>query len=142
MSVLGRLAGLAALTCLLLAGCANSRVDTRTLHYIDGELVSSRPVSPRGYEAYIRARLALESDPADLERASAMIDIALQLDPHAPHLWTTRAEIAERSGNLNDALVYVKRALELSPEYPPAQEMLVRLGTSDVARTEAGSGSH
>jgi cytochrome c-type biogenesis protein CcmH/NrfG len=120
------------------AGCASHRVDARTLHYVDGELVSSRPISPRGYEAYLRARLALESDPPQLEHAAAMIDIALQLDPQEPHLWLTSAEVEERSGDMDAALTAVRRALELRPEYAPAQEMLVRLGGAGVASAGVG----
>lgn len=130
------LALLALLGCF--AGCASQHADARTLHYVDGELVSSHPVSPRGYEAYLRARLALESDPPQLEHAAAMIDIAIQLDPHEPHLWLTQAEVEERSGDIDAALASVKHALELRPKYAPAQRMLVRLGGEGVASAGVG----
>ncbi len=138
-----RLAWVFALLGLAMTACAAAGADTRTLHYIDGELVSSRPVSPSGYEAYVRARLALESDPARLDEAGEMIDVALRLDPHAPHLWTTRAEIAERAGDIDAALASAQRALELEPDYPPARHLLVRLGGSGVASTaRPGAAGH
>lgn len=127
----GCLGGLA----IVLGACASSGADTRTLHYVGDDLVSSRPVSPGGYEAYLRARLALEHDPPALEEAAAYIDVALRLDPYEPHLWTTRAEIAHRAGDLDGALASVKRALELQPEYAPAQTLLVRIGGHEVAAT-------
>lgn len=123
---------------LALAGCVSSGADTRTLHYIGDDLVSSRPVSPGGYEAYLRARLALEHDPPALDEAQTYIDVALRLDPHEPHLWTTRAEIAQRAGDLDAALVSVRRALELRPDYAPAQSLLVRLEGGEVAAAADG----
>jgi tetratricopeptide (TPR) repeat protein len=133
-----RIAGLFGLLLSLYGqGCARNSADPRTLHYIGDDLVSSRPVSPGGYEAYLRARLALERDPPALDEAAAYIDLALRLDPYEPHLWTTRAEIAQRAGDLDGALASVRRALELRPEYAPAQTLLVRLEGGKVAATTA-----
>jgi Tfp pilus assembly protein PilF len=118
---------------LCLAACASSAPSSRALHEVDGELVYSRPVSPAAYAAYLRARLAIEQDPPDLEGAREQIDVALRYDPNEPHLWTTRAEIDERRGAPEEARMAVERALELRPGYAPARALMARLGRSDTA---------
>lgn len=112
------------LALFVLVGCAPARANGRALHLVDGELVHSRPVSSAAYEAYLRARLALEANPPDLALAQTSIDRALELDPRDPQLWTTQAEIAARSGEDERALVAARRALELRPGYPPAHRLL------------------
>ena len=97
-------------------------------------MVSSRPPPPAAYEAYLRARLALDGEPPQLEEAQRSIERAIRYDPRDPHLWATRAEIEERSGRLDRAASSARRALVIRPGYPPAQEVLVRVeGAGDSA---------
>lgn len=111
-----------------LSGCAASgEPSARSLHRVDDVLVSSAAPHPRAYEAYLRARLAFELDPPDLERASSQIDVALQYDPFDPHLWTTRAEIFAARGDVDEARRSLDEALALRPGYAPAQAVLRRL---------------
>ena len=116
--------------CLLACAAACGRPHPASLHVVDGEVVSSRPAAPRAYEAYLRARLELESDAPDLDRALRSIDLALRYDPKDPHLWTTRAEVNSRGGDLEAARVDLERALTLSPGYEPAQQLLAQIGTT------------
>ncbi|MFV8751156.1 tetratricopeptide repeat protein [Nannocystaceae bacterium ST9] len=105
-------------------GClADGFAKTRRLHYIGDELVSSDPVPPFAYEAYLRARLALDRNPQDLAAARTHIDEALRWDPDEPQLWTTRAEIAWLAGDFSTAEASIARALELRPGYPAATRM-------------------
>ncbi|MEX1369260.1 MAG: hypothetical protein AB1Z98_39390 [Nannocystaceae bacterium] len=99
----------------------------RTLHEVDGQVVSSPPPSPAAYEAYLRARLALDRDPPQLEDAQRYIERAIRFDPREPHLWTTRAEIEERAGEPGKAAVSARRALAISPGYGPAEQVLARV---------------
>jgi Flp pilus assembly protein TadD len=117
-------------------GCAGRDVDSRTLHYVAGELVTSHPVSPHAYEAYLRARLALDAEPPDLGRAAAMIRAALELDPQEPQLWTTLAEVQERAGDRAGAVRSLDRALALRPGYGPAERMIARLEGREMARRQ------
>lgn len=117
------------------AGCASGGPSYRALHLLHGEEVYSRPVAGYAYEAYLRARLALEEEPPRLAEAQAYIETALQYDPRDPHLWTTQAEIAARSGDAGQALSAADRALRLSPGYPPAAAVVARIegrGTPQV----------
>ena len=118
---------------LLMGACASTAPSSRALHEVDGELVYSRPVSPAAYAAYLRARLAIEQDPPDLDDARNQIDLALRYDPNEPHLWTTRAEIDQRRGAPEEARMALERALELRPDYAPARDLMARLGGSDTA---------
>lgn len=111
---------------LALTACA-SQPDSRTLHVVDGELVQSDAPPPAAYEMYLRARLALDNDPPDLEAALGFIDRAILFDPQSPQLWVTRAEVREQLGDKEDARASLARALELDPGYEPAREMLGRL---------------
>lgn len=123
--------------CLLVVACAGTRPTYRSLHLIDGQEVHSRPVAAFAYEAYLRARLALERNPPGLQEAQTYIETALQYDPRDPQLWTTRAEIAAQFGDSGAAQLAVDRALELSPGYAPAAALTGRIapsGQSSVAR--------
>ncbi len=86
-----------------------------------GRLVESPPASPLSYEAYLRARLALEF--GDLQTAAQEIEFALSLDPRDPQLWTTRAEIARLRGDEVRERESLDRALKLRPGYTPALEL-------------------
>ena len=112
---------------MLGGGCAVQGPHPRALHYVDGELVYSRPATSASYEAYLRARLALSVEPPHLDVAQAEIELALKYDGRDPHLWTTQAEIAWRAGNDERALAAVQRALALRPGYPPAERMMAQL---------------
>lgn len=108
-------------------GCAAVAPSERSLHEVDGQVVSSSPPPPAAYEAYLRARLALESEPPRLDVAQRSIERAIRYDPRDPHLWTTRAEIEERAGQRDRAAASARRALAIRPGYPPAQEVLARV---------------
>lgn len=119
--------GMRWLLCLALAGlgaCATSGASARSLHYVDDELVYSNPPSALAYEAYMRARVALSAEPPRLDQARSEIEVALHYDRRAPHLWSTRAEIAALQGDDDTAVASAERALALRPGYPPAQAVL------------------
>ena len=119
--------GMRWLLCLALAGlgaCATSGASARSLHYVDDELVYSNPPSALAYEAYLRARVALSAEPPRLEQARSEIEVALHYDRRAPHLWSTRAEIAALQGDDDAAVASAERALALRPGYAPAQAVL------------------
>jgi tetratricopeptide (TPR) repeat protein len=117
--------GLLAAACL---GCfADPYAKARRLHYIGDELVASEPVPPRAYEAYLRARLALERNPQDLATAREQIDEALRWDIKQPQLWTTRAEIAWLAGDFATADASIARALQLQPDYPAATQLQAKI---------------
>lgn len=99
----------------------------RTLHEVDGKVVSSPAPAPAAYEAYLRARLALEHEPPQLDVAQRSIERAIRFDPRDPHLWATRAEIEERAGEPEQAATSARRALAIRPGYSPAQEVLARV---------------
>lgn len=109
----------------------------RRLHYIDDRLVESEPVPPHAYEAYLRARLALDRQPQDLARAREQIDEALRWDPNEPQLWTTRAEIAWLAGDFPTAESSLARALELRPGYPTATQLQVQIRDRGRSATAA-----
>ncbi len=100
---------------------------SRSLHYIDDQLVTSPPIHQLAYAAYLRARLAIEAEPADLERAVDEIAVAIEFAPREPHLWTTLAEVELQRGDREAALEASRIALQLRPEYGPAQQLLVKL---------------
>lgn len=112
---------------LVIGGCWQGQ-SHRTLHEVDGQVVSSNPPPPSAYEAYLRARVALEHEPPQLDLAQEHIEQAIRIDPRDPHLWSTRAEIEEKAGKVAAAETSARRALALSPGYPPATDVLARLG--------------
>jgi len=117
------------------SGCA-SGPSTRSLHYIDDQLVVSQPVHHASYAAYLRARLALEAQPADLITAAREIELALKIEPKEPHLWTTLAEVELQRGDREAAIEASRMALQLRPEYGPAQQLLAKLeGAAPSAST-------
>jgi tetratricopeptide (TPR) repeat protein len=126
---------------LLVAGCATTEGSPRSLHYVDGELVYSRPPHARSYEAYLRARVALAAHPPRIEEALQSIEVALDYDPREPQLWTTRAEIEAEAGDFERAIASVGRALELRPGYVPAQQLMATLGGAGTATTAAAESS-
>lgn len=134
----GAVVGWAALS--ILAGCMPMMAPGyRSLHEVDGEVVHSSPPSPAAYESYLRARLALEREPPQLDLAQHYIRRALKSDPRDPHLWSTRAEIEERQGQAEQARVSAQRALTLRPGYAPAQRVLARLDGGAVSASTTGS---
>lgn len=110
-----------------LAGCYAVGPGYRSLHEVDGELVTSPPPPPSAYEAYLRARLALEQEPPGIEDARYYIGFALQIDPKDPHLWATQAEIEARAGETERAVASARKALAIRPGYPPAERVLARV---------------
>lgn len=112
----------------------------RSLHEVEGEVVQSPAPPPAAYEAYVRARLALETEPPQLDVAQYYIQRALKVDSRDPHLWATRAEIEEQLGQIEQAKASARHALDIRPGYPPAQRVLTRLeggaaSASTVSRT-------
>ncbi|MFO7567481.1 MAG: hypothetical protein R6X02_32860 [Enhygromyxa sp.] len=126
----------------MLGGCWQSRyLQHRNLHYVDGELVETKAPAPAAYEAYLRARLALERSPAQLEQARGHILDALRWQPDEPQLWTVKAEIEWKAGDFSTAEHDLARALELRPGYPEAQRLLASIrdpGSSATAAASAG----
>lgn len=122
-SLLAPLLALVSVACL-----TNPYAKSRKLHYVGETLVSSEPVPPFAYEAYLRARLALERTPPDLPGARIHIEEALRWDDRDPQLWTTLAEIAWLSGDATLAEAALDEALELAPDYPQALALRTRMG--------------
>jgi Flp pilus assembly protein TadD len=116
-----------------LSGCyANGYAANRGLHYVtdaDGkqQLVHSPPPSPAAYEAYLRARLALERDPAQLDEARGHVLEALRSQSDDPQLWTTLGEVEWRLGNFAAAEQAIAKALALRPGYPEAERLLASI---------------
>jgi predicted Zn-dependent protease len=107
---------------------------TRGLHYVDGQLVETQPPAPAAYEAYLRARLALERTPPQLDEARGHILDALRWQPGEPQLWTVKAEIEWLAGDFAAAEGDLATALQLRPGYPEAQKLLARVrdGGSEI----------
>ncbi len=140
-----------ALWCLGLAGfvlalgCSYRPAASTGLHYIDDTLVYSQPPDHRAYAAYLEARLLMESQTPDFERAWEAMERALYYDRRDPHLWTARGELAMMRGELDVAFTSTRRALELRPGYPPARALIVELrtrsqGTKATARAGTPGG--
>ena len=117
---------------LALSGCirVHNTWRTRTWEEVDGEVVRSRPVYPSGYSAYVRARVAMDRDPPDLEEARIHLERAMRNDPKDPHLWTTLSELEAMAGDQDLALGAAEYALQLRPGYPPAVEMVAKLSAA------------
>ena len=111
--------------CLDACRCAASPSMHGGLHYLEGKLVYSPPADARAYAAYVRARLAMEQE--DVSHARQYILEALQYAPKDAHLWTVRGQIERKLGNQKAALFASQRALELQPDYPPAQQLAASL---------------
>ncbi len=130
-----------------LGGCWQSAYSrSRGLHYVsvDGAepvLVETEAPAPAAYEAYLRARIALERNPPQLEEARAHILDALRRDPEEPQLWTVKAEIEWKTGDFAAAERDLARALELRPGYPEAQRLLAQVRDRGRAVTAAAARS-
>ena len=116
-----------AIAALALCACAQTAPSARSLHYVDGELVSSRPPPPQAYEAYLMARIALDAEPPDYETALRHLRRAQRSDPQDPHLWATRAQAEALAGDPAQARLSAERALSISPGYPLAQRVLAQV---------------
>lgn len=116
-----------------LSGCWGRAYQVnRSLHYITDEdgneqLVRTTPPPPGAYEAYLRARLALERTPAQLDEARGHILDALRWHDADPQLWTTLAEIEWQMGNFAAAEQAIDRALALRPGYDEAERLLAHM---------------
>jgi predicted Zn-dependent protease len=116
---------------LATGGCwQGSFAQTRGLHYVDGQLVETPAPAPAAYEAYLRARLALDREPPALVEARGHILDALRWQPDEPQLWTVKAEIEWKAGEFEAAEDDLARALALRPGYPAAQQLLAQVRTS------------
>lgn len=102
-----------------------------SLHVVDGKIVHSAPPSTTAYSAYLRARLALEAAPPQLDEAAIQIEAALDAAPRDPQLWTVHGEIAAARGDAEQAMRSANRALALSQDYAPAKRLLARLGQAE-----------
>lgn len=118
-----------------LGGCYPVGPGYRSLHVVDGEVVHSPAPPPSAYEAYVRARLALDHDPPQLGEARYHLDRALRADPRDPHLWFTLAQLEELEGHVEEAKLSARRALTIRPGYPPAHRVLTRLEAGASAPT-------
>lgn len=127
---------LAACVCVALCGCyASGYAVNRGLHYVKDEagneqLVRSDPPSPAAYHAYLRARVALERQPPQLDEARGHIIDALRWDRHDPQLWTTLGEIEWKRGDIQAAERALDEALALRPGYPEAERLLADVRAS------------
>lgn len=129
------MAGVSATLFVVLGGCWAMGPEYRSLHVVDGQVVSSPPPSPSAYEAYLRARLAFEHDPPQLVEAQFYILEAIRFDPREPQLWATRAEIEERAGQKAEAAASARRALAIRPGYPLAEQVLARVEGASAGST-------
>jgi cytochrome c-type biogenesis protein CcmH/NrfG len=131
------LRALTACVALALVGCmGNGYYVNRSLHYVtdedgDEQLVRSTPPPPGAYEAYLRARLALERTPPLLDEARAHILDALRWQDGDPQLWTMLGEIEWQLGNFTAAEQAIDRALVLRPGYPDAERLLANMREHD-----------
>jgi cytochrome c-type biogenesis protein CcmH/NrfG len=122
-----------AIACIVAClGCAVTPTSNASLHVVDGLVVQSPPQSTTAYAAYLRARLALEAAPPQLDAAATQIQIALEAAPRDPQLWTVHGEIAAARGDGDEAVRSANRALELSKDYAPAKRLLARLGRGET----------
>lgn len=108
----------------------------RGLHYVTDEdgneqLVRSTPPPPGAYEAYLRARLALERTPPLLDEARAHTLDALRWQDGDPQLWTMLADIEWQLGNFVAAEQAIDRALVLQPGYAEAERLLANMREHD-----------
>ena len=118
---------LAAVVLVLASGCVNGYLVNRDLHYVVDEegneqLVRTDSPPPAAYEAYLRARFALEGTPPDLELAHEQIRIALRWRPREAQLWLVLAEVELPSEDVQPRLPdwlapYVVREVTGEPEY-------------------------
>lgn len=120
-------------------GCAASGPSARSLHYMGDTLVYSAPVHHQAYAAYLRARVALEAEPADLTTAERELQRALHVEPRDPHLWTSLAEVELRRGDHDAALAAGRVALSLRPDYPPALQLVAKLEGHPAGATAMSS---
>lgn len=109
----------------------------RDLHYVDGVLVETEAPAPAAYAGYLRARVALERNPPQLDEARGHILDALRWQPDEPQLWTLKAEIEWKSGDFAAAERDLARALELRPDYPEAQRLLASMRDAGGSATAA-----
>lgn len=129
------------LGCILVgAGCSAVTPSSRSLHEVDGELVHSRPPSPAAYEAYLRARLALDANPPRPEDALVDLERLNRFAPKDPHLWATRAQAHAMLGEYDDARTAANKALALDPESAKAQRVLTDLPGQEPATATADNG--
>ncbi len=118
---------------LALSGClGNGYYVNRGLHYLADEndneqLVRSTPPPPSAYEAYLRARLALDRTPALLDEARGYILDALRWHDSDPQLWTVLGEIEWQLGNFAAAEQAIDHALALRPGYAEAERLLASM---------------
>ena len=128
----------AALVLALTSGCwTNAYYANRELHYVqseDGEelLVRTPAPSPAAYAAYLRAKLALERQPAQIEDARKHILDALHWQPNEPQLWTVKAQIEWAAGDFEAAEAALTQALALRPGYPEAQRLLAQIAEAKI----------
>lgn len=125
-------------TLALTSGCWTSAYTVhRGLHYVHDEdgaeqLVRTPPPSPAAYEAYLRARLALERDPPELDEARGHILDALRWQPDEPQLWTVKAQIEWQAGDFAAAEAALARALALRPGYAEAQRLAAQMSENEI----------
>jgi predicted Zn-dependent protease len=123
-----------------LAGCwPGARAQkNRELHYVDDVLVASEAPAPAAYAAYLRARIALDRNPPQLDEARGHILDALRWQPDEPQLWTVKAEIEWKAGDFAAAERDLALALELRPGYPEAQRLLAQVRSAGNLSSRPG----
>jgi tetratricopeptide (TPR) repeat protein len=126
---------------LLTMACVASTPSSRSLHEVDGQIVHSRPPSPAAYEAYLRARMALDAVPPRPEEALVELERLNRFAPKDAHLWATRAEAHALLGDNDAARQAANKALALDPESGKARRVLADLpGSKAAVRANTGPG--
>lgn len=101
---------------------------------VDGEVVRAPLVGSRDYEAYLRVRMAIDSENPDFDAARADLQVLLQRHGYDPQLWTTKAELEFAAGDDGAAREALARAFALTPDYPAALELQARIdGTANAS---------
>lgn len=114
----------------------NDHYGRRSFH--DNELAKEHyqraiELDPEFARAYAALALAYSRDAVDgwrpgarasMERAAALVDQAMQLDPKVPQIYFVHSQIALYRGDLAEAVRQAEEAIALSPGYADAYAML------------------
>lgn len=110
--------------------------DKGALRDMEHAVYKLRPDDPLVYNVYAETLLRRHTRPA-LERAIAILQISLQLEPNQPRVYNNLGTAFTMSGRKDAAVAMFRRALELEPGYIEVYRALSRLHESmgDCARS-------